>query len=236
MKISIWDILTGLTLLGVLCLLVGFGAILLNPATPLNPFRGAQPDVVPTVALPTPTETSIGLPPTYTPSPAPNQPPAGGQTNALPTLRPSRTPEPTATKVVLPTFTASTTLRVGARGGSGGGSGGGLGGGNCEVIYQNPPDDTVLPAGTTFDMRWTLKNTGSDSWRADSIDVKFVSGDRLHTGADLRDMPYDVSAGSAVDILIGMEAPSTKGTYTTNWALGAGSSSVCRFFVTIKVQ
>ena len=232
MKISIWDILTGLTLLGVLCLLVGFGAILLNPSTPLNPFRAADPAVITPIVLPSPTATSVGLPPTWTPTALPNLPP-GGQETAVPTLRPSRTPEPTATTVVLPTFTPSRTVRVGAGGGS---SGGAIGGGACDVIYQNPQDDTVLPAGSSFDMRWTLKNTSSSSWRSDSVDVRFTSGSRMHTGSDLSDLPYEVGAGSAVDIVIPMRAPSSGGTYTSNWSLSAGNTSVCRFYVTIKVQ
>lgn len=235
MKTSIWDILTGLTLLGILCLVGVFMLVAVNPGIGFNPLK--PPATVSPLILPSATATEPGLPPTWTPVPRatdPNQP----QPAALPTLRPSSTPEPTATRVILPTFTPSLTVRITtvSGGGGGGGSGGGMGGGNCDVVYQNPTDDTVYTAGTDFDMRWTLKNTSKESWRADSVDVSFVSGTDMHLGSNTRDLPYDVSSGGAVDILVDMEAPDNKGSYTSNWALMKGSTSVCRFFVVIKVQ
>jgi hypothetical protein len=229
MKLSIWDLLTGLTLLGILCLIAGFAAIALDPSVAFNPLQ--PPATVAPIILPSATATEPGLPPTWTPVPS-----ATSQVNnTLPTLRPSRTPEPTATRVILPTFTPSKTIRPTTPSGGGGGSGA-VGGGSCDIIYQYPADDTVMVAGTPFDMRWTIKNTGSDSWRADSIDVRYMSGAKMHSGNDLRDLPYDVGAGGAVDILISMRAPTTKGIYTTNWALTAGNAAKCRFFVVIEVQ
>lgn len=229
MKTSIWDILTGLTLLGVLCLVGVFLLVAVNPGIAINPFK--PPATLAPLVLPSATATEPGLPPTWTPVPRatePEQPPV-----EMPTLRPSSTPEPTATRVILPTFTPSTTARV-----SGGGttSGGGQGGGDCTIVYQNPPDDSVMTGGDDFDMRWTIKNTSSDSWRADSVDLRFMSGTDMHFGDDVRDISYDVSSGGSIDILIDMEAPSTRGTYTSNWALMSGSKTACRFYVTIKVQ
>jgi hypothetical protein len=58
----------------------------------------------------------------------------------------------------------------------------------------------------------------------------------MHLGNDVRDMPYSVSTDAAVDILVDMIAPTAKGTYTANWALTAGNTSVCRFFVTLKID
>jgi hypothetical protein len=223
MKISVWDILTGLTLLGVLCLVAFFGAILLNPSVSFNPLQ--PPATVPTISIPTATITPTGLPPTWTPIPSATT--AGEVPGIMPTLRPSRTPEPTATRVVLPTFTPSKTLRV---------SGSGQGGGNCSVVYQNPTDDSVMTPSSTFSMRWTLKNNSSESWRADSVDLRFMSGQKMHSGADVRDMAYDVGAGGAIDILVDMMAPAEEGQYTSNWALLSGSSPVCRFYITIKVD
>jgi len=231
MKISIWDILTGLTLLGILCLVGVFMLVAVNPGIGFNPLK--PPATVVPLILPSPTATELGLPPTWTPVPRATQE-NQNQPAVMPTLRPSRTPEPTATRVILPTFTPSNTVRVGVTGGGGGS--GGQGGGACDIVYQNPADDTVLTAGSSFDMRWTIKNTSKTSWRSDSIDLRYMSGSRMHSGSDVRDMPYDVSSGGAVDILVTMQAPNTSGTYTSNWALLAGNSAVCRFFVSIKVQ
>jgi hypothetical protein len=226
MKNSIWDILTGLILLGILCLLLGFGVVLFNPgllgaAQPLSPAG----EVVPTIFIPTETEAAPGLPPTWTPTPLNTAGPVSG----VPTLRPSSTPMPTFTIVVLPTFTA--TKKVASSGG-----GTGVGGGSCNVVYQSPADSSIMEPGQGFTTRWTLKNISSKDWASDSVDIRVVGGDRMHTGSDLRDLPYTVAAGSMVDILIDMAAPDGKGTYTENWGLYQGGTSVCRFFVTIQVK
>jgi hypothetical protein len=238
MKNSIWDILTGITLLGILCLVGAFGAILMNPSVPFNPL--GPPEPIPTIVIPTATNTPLQMPATWTPSPMPQQvvlpeateQPQGEQNPGVaPTLRPSSTPLPTNTVVVLPTFTP--TKKGSTSGGGGGGSG--VGGGNCTVVYQSPADDTLVQPGSGFVQRWTLKNTGSQTWRKDSVDIRFVSGDRVHSGSDVLDLPYDVSTGGMADILINMVAPSTAGTYTSNWALQEGGVSLCRFYVSFRV-
>jgi hypothetical protein len=229
MKNSVWDILTGITLLAILCAVATFVAVAVNPGVAFNPLP--PPATIVPLVLPSATGAGPGLPPTWTPVP----PAVQEQPAQFPTLRPSRTPEPTATRVVLPTFTPSKTVRVGSTGG-GSGTGAGQGGGDCTIVYQNPADDTVLPRGSAFDTRWTVKNTSDESWRADSIDLRFQSGTRLHNGSDARDLQYEVGAGGAVDILISMTAPSNAGTYTSNWGLMSGSKAMCKFYVTIKVE
>jgi hypothetical protein len=237
MKLSIWDILTGLIVFGILCLLVFFGMVLLNPSTPLNPLKPLatiQPIVIPSATPVIPTATTFQLPPTWTPTPRPNQP-AAGEEVGVPTLRPSSTPEPTSTVVVLPTFTPSKTTRVGGPGGAG------VGGGTCQVIYQNPEDDTTFNRNDTFQTRWTIKNTSTTPWYRDSMDIRFMSGDRVHLSADANDMSHDVQPGSATDIFVDMIASRTaedNGTVvkTSNWALMEGSRAVCRFYVTFNVR
>jgi hypothetical protein len=231
MKNSIWDILTGITLLGILCLIAGFGAVVMNPGLlGLNRNQPNTPgELVPTIAIPTETETIAGLPPTWTPTPVATKQADGG----VPTLRPSSTPVPTNTPVILPTFTA--TKKVSTGGGGGGGTGG-VSGGVCSVVYQSPADNSVMSIGQGFTARWTLKNTSSTTWRNDSIDLRVAAGTRMHTGADLRDLPSSVGSQGMVDILIDMIAPSTAGTYTESWALTQGLSPVCNFFVTIQVK
>jgi hypothetical protein len=232
MKNSKWDILTGIVLLGILCLIAGFGAVLLNPSLStrigLGPTssQGASVELVPTISLPTSTATVNSVPPTWTPTPNQNQEQVlSGQ----PTLRPSSTPVPTFTVIVLPTFTPTKKPA---------GSGvAGMTGGSCSVVYQNPEDESTMTAGTDFTTRWTLKNTSSTSWAQDAVDVRVASGDRLHTGADVLDLPYSVAAnGGMVDILIPMEAPDAKGKFTENWVLVQGSKQLCAFFVTIVVK
>lgn len=235
MKTSIWDILTGITLLGILCMVGAFGAILLNPGLPFNPFRPAAIATVAPISIPTATSTIPGLPPTWTPAAVENN----TEAPALdPTLRPSSTPVPTYTAVVLPTFTPFPTRRPGTSGSSGssGSSSGGVGGGNCQITYQNPPDDAILPRDQSFDMHWTIKNTSSKTWRSDSVDIRFMSGDDVDANTSPRDMPYDVPEGKTLDLLIHMNTPSVAGTYNSNWALVEGSTPVCKFFVQFRIQ
>jgi hypothetical protein len=94
----------------------------------------------------------------------------------------------------------------------------------------------VVTKGSTFDMRWTIKNSSNTAWRADSVDILFVGGDRLHNGNDARDMPYDITPGGMLDLVVPMTAPTTPGAYVSNWRLSMGSKTVCNFFVSLRVQ
>ncbi len=231
MKNSIWDILTGITLLGILCLIAAFGAVVLNPGLlGLTGLRQNQPsELVPTISLPTEMEPG-GLPPTWTPLPQPTTDQV--QAESIPTLRPSSTPIPTNTPVILPTFTATKP----SSSGSSGGTSGGVSGGSCTVVYQNPEDETEKDRGEDFQTRWTLKNTSSNTWRSDSVDIRVTSGTRLHTGPDVYDLNSSTGANGLVDIIIPMEAPGSRGTFTENWALMQGNNFLCRFYVTIVVK
>ena len=235
MKNSIWDILTGIILLGILCLIAAFGAVVLNPN--LLPMVGLGQNqsgqLVPTIALPTEVPPD-GLPPTWTPVPQPTT--IVVNNNTMPTLRPSSTPLPTNTPIILPTFTATKKSSSSGSGGGGGGSGAGVSGGSCNIVYQNPSDETEMDRGEDFSTRWTLKNTSSNTWHSDSVDVRVASGTRMHTGPDIYDLSSSTAQNGMVDIIIPMEAPDTKGIYTENWALMQGNTFLCRFYVTIEVK
>jgi Ig-like domain from next to BRCA1 gene len=221
MKTSIWDILTGVVLLGMLCMIGGIGMTLVNPNNALNPFPPNAPlsPVVEPISLPTFTMTSPSLPPVWTLTPSPVDTKAPVDANGL---RPSSTPVPTNTVVFLPSFTPSRTARSGISGGS------------CSVTFQNPKDNASQTAGKAFPVQWTIKNTSSKIWRSDSVDIRFVSG-RYHEGADVRDMQYDVAPGGMLDLTINMNAPVTPGAYVANWSLAEGTTPVCSFFVAFTV-
>lgn len=87
----IWNVLTIIMLLGVVCVVATFLVVFANPEIAINPFR---PLVLPTpVAMPTYTATPRSiLPPTWTPSPS-----------SVPTD--TSTPQPTNTSAPLPTDT-----------------------------------------------------------------------------------------------------------------------------------
>jgi hypothetical protein len=106
----------------------------------------------------------------------------------------------------------------------------------CQVVYQDPLDGTVQRASTSFDARWNIRNTGPAGWKSESVKIRFISGDRLHSGADLRDLPYSVDPGWVLDLVIPMTAPAAAGSYVSNWALEDGSTRLCTFNIKIRVQ
>ena len=83
-KLSIWDLLTVLTLVSTLVLAIVILSIFSNPDSDINPFP--KPTTIPTIFIPSPTATLISLPPTWTPTP-----------RVEPTKRPTSTPYPTVT-------------------------------------------------------------------------------------------------------------------------------------------
>ena len=96
----IWNVLTVLILVGVVCLAGGFLAIFLNPYSGLNPFPPAAPLAGLEMPSTTPTPRS-GLPPTWTPGPT-------LEPTATFTPRPTATPPPTETPFSLVTPGADT--------------------------------------------------------------------------------------------------------------------------------
>lgn len=234
MKLSLWNLLTVVLLLGTCCLLGVFGSLLLNPAAAYNPFP--PPAAITAIVLPSDTPTLVRLPATWTPTvgalpllPAQSETPAPVDVQGgLPGLRPSSTVVPTNTPVLLPTATAT---RVGGNGG--------IGGGSCSVEFQDPEDEDSKRAGEMFTTRWTLKNTSGERWRRDSVDIRFgssVGGAQIHTGSGVYDLSYDVDPQGMIDIQVPMIAPASPGTYTSNWMLMNGDKSLCKFYVTIRVR
>ena len=222
MKISVWDVLTGVVLLSIVCLAGAFTQIFINPAAAFNPLK--PPTAMPTIFIPTATETSrvMQLPPTWTPTP-----PETVQVDRA-TLRPSSTLPPTITPFTLPSFTPSVTVtptatatRIDTR---------------CSVVDESPLDDAQFTPNQEFDKRWVLRNNSSSTWSSDNVDVRFVGGIQLQTGSSALDLAHDVSSGSTIDIIVRMRAPSTPGEYVTNWSVVTGDQDLCRFFAKITVR
>lgn len=227
MKPTIWDLLTGVVVLAIAVLACAFTQIFLNPTSGLNPFPPPTAAVPIAISFATSTNTAAAplrvLPPTWTPTPT---------QDAGPTLdvglKPSSTLPPTATMFIMPTGTPTATptntpvpTRADAR---------------CYVIEESPKDNAEFKAGQEFEKRWTLRNRSGDAWRADILDFRFLSGTRMHTGADAYDLPYDVANNDTYVFTVRMRAPSSPGTYTSNWTLAAGEKSACNFFLKIIVK
>jgi len=236
-KLPIWDILTGVLLLGVVCLACGLGYLLLSPA-PLNLFP-PQPTITRVVII-IPTETSIPrvIPPTWTPgSPAEQNTPVGEvptlePATAIParTLRPTSTPEITNTPYIAPTMTPLPTFTplpsatsASAR---------------CYITNENPIDNAEFSTSQYFDKSWTIKNNSGKTWQSNNTDIRYSSNSSriLHQTSDVFDLPGDISHGASFNLSIRMRAPDTIGTYTENWVIVADGDELCRFYVKIVVK
>ena len=100
----VWNILTGVVFIGIICLGIYFMSVFINPSSSMNPF---PPGVLPTlVQSPTPTPPPLTPPPTWTPSPT--IAPSPSRTEAS-----TWTPIPSNTPYVLEQPTSQYTLTPG---------------------------------------------------------------------------------------------------------------------------
>lgn len=220
MKTSIWDALAIVLVLGIVLVALVVGSIFLNPTAAFNPFPPATQ--APSLFIPTFTATSVSLPPTWTPT-------AEGTIDANDALRATSTQAPTRTAFVLPSPTPNPILSMPTN------SRLPLDG-RCEVVSQDPKDDTSIKTGTEFTTAWVLKNTSDNTWDKSSVDVKFKGGTRLQKAGDLIDLPSSVPVNSTIEITITMIAPTTPGYYITYWNLVAGSKPLCTFYIEILAE
>jgi hypothetical protein len=149
-----------------------------------------------------------------------------------PTLTPSATPTdtPTATATVIfiiPTATNPPTATSELATQSAGSS--------CELVSQAPANDTAYGARERFNVQWTVKNTGSETWLGSNIDFSHSSGRDMHE-SDVADLPHNVRAGAQVTLAVEMRAPANSGTYTSTWTLGTQRDALCVVSVRIIVR
>ncbi len=148
----------------------------------------------------------------------PTLPPANTAVSASSTNTPTLTPVPPTPTSLPPAATATS---------------------NCDnalfITDVTYPDNTIVPANSTFTKTWRLQNTGSCSWTP-SYALVFVSGDVMN-GPTAQALTGNVNPGQTVDISVNLQAPSSNGTYTGHWGLRNASGVIfTRFYVQIKVN
>ena len=94
------------------------------------------------------------------------------------------------------------------------------------------PDDTQFDPGTTFTKVWRVRNSGTCTWE-EGTQLIFVSGDPMG-GPTAVDVPQEVTPDSNTDVSVDFTAPTTPGTYRSNWGLQAPDG--VRFGTQIYVQ
>lgn len=103
------------------------------------------------------------------------------------------------------------------------------------------PDGTTFSPGSAFTKTWQIRNTGSCTWTT-AYDIVFSGGSQLGAPAAL-DLPGSVAPGQVIDISIGMTAPTSAGSYRSEWKLrdaygsvfGLGRSGTGTFYADIRV-
>jgi hypothetical protein len=157
--------------------------------------------------------------PTATPIP-PTDTPAPTATNTIPA--PTNTPAPTETptRVFIPwTKTPTATQPVY----------------NCTVTDVSPKSSDTITVDQEFDAKWSLKNSGVNTWSADNADFRYIDGTKLQSKSDLYDLSSDVAPNGTYTVTVDMKAPSSDGTYSTSWGLYLEDGTVCKLSLTINV-
>jgi hypothetical protein len=207
-------------LLGIMALIVLLSAC--QPAAPTQSAADVSNQVSTSVALTVAalnaqTQAAASLVPEPTNTMLPTQTEAGVPS---PTLLPTSTALPTATAVVVATS-------------SGGGGGGGTSSQreySCDTIRRRPFDNTIYRPGDTFDIKWTIVNTGTKTMVA-GLDLKYNSGEQMtsRTRVELPELKPDAQFSVDFDAV----APKKEGTYIMTFIVEGG---LCYPYVAIIVE
>ena len=138
--------------------------------------------------------------------------------------RPTDTPLPPPTEAFTPTLvvdipTATAFVLVPPTAVSGGGGGGGTTTQNeyaCDIIRRRPIDNTFFRPGDTFDIKWTIVNTGTRNIRA-GTDLKFAVGSQM-VGVTRVELP-EMEPGDQYEVIFDATAPSTEGHHVMTWVV-----------------
>jgi hypothetical protein len=139
---------------------------------------------------------------------------------ALPTNTPpsTNTPPPTPTEIAptiqlttIPTFILPTSTPTGTTKSDY----------VCDIIDQKPFDDTAFRPGDSFDIKWTIVNTGTQKWE-DGTYLEYQSGPEMTDKTQI-DLPK-LKPGGQHDVTLDAVAPSESGMQVMVWAvIGPGT-------------
>ncbi len=108
--------------------------------------------------------------------------------------------------------------------------------GACEVVSVSPVNYTRMGARADFDALWEVKNTSGKTWESNSVDYKYLGGDKFYKRGSIYDLPTSVKSGDTIKIRVDMLAPTASGYYTTRWGLVSSSATLCNLYLTISVK
>lgn len=107
---------------------------------------------------------------------------------------------------------------------------------NCSVLDIKRINDSFTITGRgkfkTFQMEITLKNTGSETWSKDNVDIVYLSGSKEYFKQLRYDLPYSIAPGQSFtfsSISGGGKDPGDSGEYSSNWGLDKNGTIICTF-------
>ncbi len=139
-------------------------------------------------------------------------------------------PEPLPTPTSLPTATSIVIVPT-----SGSGGGGGAPAKPqyaCDIIHQRPFDNSVFRPNDPFDVKWTILNTGTDTWPA-GYDLIYFSGPHMIQNPVLIELPEMKPGAQFVVPVFDAFAPQEKGFHVETWKLEGG---FCYPYIAINVE
>lgn len=101
----------------------------------------------------------------------------------------------------------------------------------CDIINRRPYDNSEILHGQNFDIKWTIKNTGSKAWEA-GMDVKYFSGPQM-TSVTLIEIPVVMKPNDTYDIVLDANAPQEIGFQVMTWAV---QGQLCYPYVALMIH
>ena len=178
----------------------------ITPTLDLNPFRT---EVAATVLAQV--TRALALTPSVTPL-------SSLTATNLPTFTPSLTTSPPPSETV--TLSSGTPKAVTVN--------------QAQWVAQSIADDTVFAPGEAFIMTWTLKNTGTSTWKAGYL-LRFFSGNTFGAPKEIT-IGREVLPGGQIDIKIDMKAPVNPGSYQTDWVMATENRANFKEPVYLKIK
>lgn len=86
---------------------------------------------------------------------------------------------------------------------------------SCFVETRQPAYGQQMRAGETFEIRWFVRNTGTNTW-ASGLDIKYASGPKM-TNAERIEIKSALAPGEIYKISFTGKAPKNPGVYRMTW-------------------
>lgn len=147
------------------------------------------------------------------------------------TTAPTNTPEPlptatvyippTATRVIIPATAVPTNTATPAIYA-------------CKLLSTSPAAGTKINTNTDFDAKWEVQNVGTHIWDLGYVDLKYISGTKMQTKADIFDVKTALESGQKLTLIVDMKTPSTAGKYSAVWYLTMDGTPMCTLPVDIE--